>query len=389
MNIFCAADLLIPRQADLDRWSVIACDQFTADQGYWSRVKDYVGDRPSSLELILPESQLTGDDEPKIQKIHANMSRYLREDVFEVYPGSYVYIERSMASGLIRRGILGAVDLDQYDFDPAKKAAIRATEQTVRDRLPPRMRIRREAPLELTHTLMLCDDRHKLLLDPLTAKKDRLPKLYDLHLMEDGGHLEGWLIQGEDALAFDESFRRYAESCPDMVLAVGDGNHSLAAAKECYEELKRTYPEEDLSDHPARFALVELVNIHDEAVEFLPIHRGLIHTDPGAFIQALRRLDPHAEVEGRVVYTGLDIFTLQEFLDRWMAQYPCDDEYPHEEQEVRDIAALSDGIGILVPNFAKRDLFPKLEIYGLLPRKAFSIGRARDKRYYLEGRSIR
>lgn len=389
MNIFCAADLLIPKQEDLDRWAVIACDQFTADHDYWNRVAAYVGDRTSSLNLILPEAWLTGDDEKQILNINDTMTRYLQEEIFDLYSGSYVYIERTMASGRIRRGILGAVDLDQYDFDPDHKAAIRATEQTVRDRLPPRMRTRRGAALELSHTLMLYDDRENLLLDPVSARKDMLPKLYDIQLMEDGGKLRGWLLQGNDAAAFDECFARYAANCPDMILAVGDGNHSLAAAKECFEELKRNHPGVDLSDHPARYALVELVNIHDEAVEFLPIHRALVHTDPEAFTFALKEADPQMSVDQGVIHTSLDIFAIQEFLDRWVSAHPCVAEYPHEVEEVRDLAALADGVGILVPPFEKKDLFPKLEIHGLLPRKAFSIGRARDKRYYLEGRSIR
>ena len=278
MNAFLPADILLPKTNEMEKWAVIACDQFTSDQAYWDRVRKNAEGAVSTINLILPEAELGTEMEAEhTAVINKTMADYMKNDVFTTYPNSYVYVERTLENGSIREGLVGMVDLDAYDYTPGATSAIRATERTVPERIPPRQRVRRDAPIELPHILMLCDDHDKVLIEPIGAKKDRLKKLYDFDLMEDGGHITGWLVEGKDAEAFNDALTQYSATVGEkytglkgtpMVFAVGDGNHSLATAKSCYEELKKNHPGEDLSNHPARYALVELENIHDPAQVF-------------------------------------------------------------------------------------------------------------------------
>ena len=276
MAIFKSADILFPKNVSLERWAVIACDQFTSAPQYWQRVRKTAGDSPSTIHLILPEADLGGADEAaQVKAINSVMEQYLRDGVFTCYSNSYIYIERTLVDGSVRPGLLGMVDLEAYDYNVGSSSAIRATEKTVLERIPPRQRVRKDAAIELPHVLMLCDDDKLELIEPITAVKDTLPKIYDFELMEGGGRICGWLVSGEVAAAFDSRLESYAQKLsgkyPGManagvLLAVGDGNHSLATAKSCYEALKAENPGADLSDHPARYSLVELENIHDPGV---------------------------------------------------------------------------------------------------------------------------
>ena len=273
MNIFRSADILLPKTEWMLRWPVIACDQFTSDPEYWIRVRQSAENVPSSMHLILPEAELGSDDEAqKIASIHDAMEQYLKDDVLQCYPNCYIYVERTLQNGSVRPGLIGMVDLECYDYNHDSVSLIRATEMTVLERIPPRQRVRRGAALELPHVMMLCDDDKLQLIEPITAVRDRLPKLYEMELVEGGGNIAGYLVAGEEAEAFDRRLSAYtaalSEKYPDLdgakvLLAVGDGNHSLATAKSCYEELKMLQPQVDLSSHPARYALVELENIHD------------------------------------------------------------------------------------------------------------------------------
>ena len=413
MKTFMPADILLPQVEDMSKWAVIACDQFSSNPAYWQRVRETVGDAPSCIDLILPEVELgTPEEETHTAKIRETMSRYLRENLFRTYRNSFVYVERTLASGAVRKGLVGMVDLEAYDYAPGSVSAIRATEKTVVERIPPRMKIRRDASMELPHILMLCDDHDKVLVEPVTAVKDTLPKLYDFELMEEGGHITGWLVQGETAEAFEARLEAYASKVHEkyadlsgtpMVFAIGDGNHSLATAKACYEELKAADPSADLSCHPARYALVELENIHDEAQEFEPIHRVVVKTDAEKLIADLQ-VSCCAE-EGFPVkwYIGnrngtvyldrtknqLAVGVLQNFLDQWLQENAGEIDYIHGDEDLRQLTEQESAIGFLLPAMEKSQLFRGVVADGVLPRKTFSMGFAREKRYYLEGRVIK
>lgn len=395
----------------MERWSVIACDQFTSDPAYWQRVRQTAGEGPSTIHLILPEAELGSANEAEtVKSINAAMERYLKENVFAVYPNSYVYVERTLADGSVRPGLLGAVDLEGYDYHVGSNSPIRATEKTVLERIPPRQRVRKDAAIELPHVLMLCDDDEKSLIEPIAAVRDSLPMLYDFDLMEQGGHISGWLVQGQAAAEFDQRFAafaasvdgKYADLKGSVLLAVGDGNHSLATAKSCYEALKAANPGVDLSNHPARYSLVELENIHDPSLVFAPIHRIIVDTNPE---KLLEDLDAVCAGEGfavqwvigeqsGTVYLDkargeLAVAVLQEFLDQWLAENAGTIDYIHGDEEVVSLAKQKNAIGFLLPAMEKHQLFRGVISGGALPRKTFSMGHAREKRYYLEGRRIR
>ena len=412
MNVFLPADILIPQVSSMEQWAVIACDQFSSNPAYWQRVHENAADAPSTINLILPEAELgTPQEEAHTALINETMVKYQQEQVFRTLERAFVYVERTLESGAVRKGLVGMVDLDAYDYSVGSVSAIRATEKTVVERIPPRMRVRRNAPIELPHILMLCDDHDLVLIEPIAAMKEKLPLLYDFDLMEDGGHISGWLVQGEAVDAFEARLAAYSaelgkkyEGLPGvpMVFAVGDGNHSLATAKACYEELKKSHPGEDLSQHPARYALVELENIHDSAQVFEPIHRVLMKTDPKALLAALQveacaeggfPVEWYIGEECGTVYldrarSQLAVGALQTWLDAYMQEHPCEIDYIHGDSDLKQLAAQEGAIGFLLPAMEKSQLFRGVIADGILPRKTFSMGHAREKRYYLEGRAI-
>ena len=256
MSIFKPADIMLPKDAPMEKWAVIACDQFTSDYDYWQRVRANAEGCPSTINLVLPEAILgTPEEETQTALINKTMGEYIENGVFTTYANSFVYVERTMENGTIRKGLVGMVDLEAYDFTQGATADIRATERTVIERIPPRVKVRKDAPVELPHIIMLVDDHDKVLIEPITAKKDSLKKVYECDLMEDGGHIAGWIVEGADVEAFNAVFEEYSanvgskyadlEGVP-MILATGDGNHSLATAKTCYEELKAANPGVDL-----------------------------------------------------------------------------------------------------------------------------------------------
>ena len=401
MHPFIKADILLPKNVSMEQWSVIACDQFASQPEYWEQARQLAGNAPSALNLILPESELEGDCDAAIQKINKTMEEYWSQQLFQVYPDCFIYVERELLNGTIRKGVVGAVDLEQYDFHPQSKAAIRATEETVAERIPPRMNIRRNAPLELPHVLLLCDDDEKLLVESLTAKKASLPLLYDFQLMLGGGRIQGWLVAGKDAEAFTQQLdayekrmqTRYGES--GVMYAVGDGNHSLASAKGCYEE--------NTANEKARYALVELENIHDEAQVFEPIHRIIKQTDAQALLEAMQAAiskdfgSPiHWQIGGEsgTFYVHCDHGTLpvgivQNFLDAYLTDHPGVIDYIHGEDALRQLAQEENAIGLTLPPVEKNAFFQGIIAGGTLPRKPFSMGHAQEKRYYLEARKIK
>lgn len=413
MNAFLPADILFPEVASMEKWAVIACDQFTSDPAYWERVRKNAEGAPSTINLILPEAELGTEKEAEhTALINKTMAEYLNANVFRTLKNSLVYIERTLENGSVRKGLVGMVDLDAYDYSTGSTSAIRATERTVVERIPPRMRVRRDAPIELPHILMLCDDHDKVLIEPIAEKKAELPKLYDFELMEGGNRIAGWLVDGAEVEAFNARLTEYSANVGKkyadldgvpMVFAVGDGNHSLATAKSCYEELKAQNPGVDLSDHPARFALVELENIHDEAQVFEPIHRVITKCDPKALLDALKA-NACAETgfavkwyigkESGTVYldkskSQLAVGVLQGFLDEYLAANEGEIDYIHDDDALIALADQENAIGFLLPAMEKSQLFRGVIADGILPRKTFSMGHSREKRYYLEGRKIK
>lgn len=413
MGVFQPADILLPQAEDWSRWAVIACDQFTSDPDYWKRVRAYAGEAPSVCRLILPEAELGTQEEMRhTAQVRETMERYLEAGLFQVFPQSFVYVERTLDNGAIRKGLVGMVDLEAYAYATGTTLPVRATEETVASRLPARMRIRRDAPLEFSHVIMLCDDADRIVIEPLAERKEHLPMLYDFDLMEGGGHITGWLVQGPPAAEVEARLAEYAAhteqrygdmgACP-VILAVGDGNHSLAAAKACYEALKREHPEQDFSGHPARFALAELENIHDDAWMFEPIHRILFHVEPEGLLTELERdvcaedgfpLRWYAGEKSGILHLDrkkgqLAVGILQGWLDRWLTEHHGELDYIHDDDALRSLARQAHTVGFLLPAMEKQQLFRGMIADGILPRKTFSMGHAREKRYYLEGRAIR
>ena len=418
---FRPADILLPKDCEYSKWSVVACDQYTSQPEYWQRVAEYVGRAPSALRLILPESCLEGPNvETDIMEINNTMSRYLREGRFVCHPDALFYVERILEGGKVRRGLMGMVDLEQYDYEPGAESLVRATEGTVLSRIPPRVAVRKNAPIELPHVMLLADDPDKTVIEPLADQTEDMTLLYDFDLMEGGGRLRGWELTQQQkeqvakaltALTDPEAFRaRYhlKEDLPVLLFAVGDGNHSLATAKECYERQKRLTPPQHWDTLPARFALVELNNLHDTALEFEPIHRVVFGVEPQQLLEAMEAYYPgliHGKGEGHVLpyvwgdcqgivtvpnpKAQLPVGTLQRFLDDYLQNNPGRVDYIHGAQVARDLARRKDTIAFLLPAMGKEELFPTVIHDGVLPRKTFSMGRAQDKRFYLEARRIR
>lgn len=418
-TVFQAADILLPEKTiDMEKWSVIACDQFTSEPEYWEQVKEQVAGEPSTLDMILPEVYLGREDhEKQLEQIENSMNRYLREHIFTKYEDAMVYVERTDSSGNMRAGIVGKIDLEQYDYRKTSASFVRATEATVAERIPARVEIRRNAVVELPHVMLLVDDAGKHVIEPCALEKEHLPLLYDFDLMMNGGHIRGYLLGKEEqeriqkALSFLADPKCFAdkyhvEDRPVLLFAVGDGNHSLAAAKEYYEQLKAEHPEEDLSDHPARYALVEVVNLHSPALQFEAIHRIVtgVHVE-----DLLSKMDAALHIkedgEGQTFYTiyngkkkkcvierptsKLTVGSLQRFLDGYLAQNGGKIDYIHGEEVVESLAKEKDSIGFILPDMGKEELFPTVIHDGALPRKTFSMGHAQDKRYYTECRKIR
>ena len=412
-NVFLPADILLPKNADFSKWAVIACDQFTSDQEYWNRVRANAEGSVSTINLILPEAELgTEKEAAHTALINKTMAEYMENGVFETYENSLIYVERTLENGSIRMGLMGMVDLDAYDYTVGATSAIRATERTVTERIPPRQRVRRDAPIELPHILLLCDDHEKVLIEPIAAKKDSFKVLYDCDLMEDGGHITGWLVPQEEVEKFNATLAEYSANVgkkyeglkgEPVVFAVGDGNHSLATAKSCYEELKKNNPGVDLSAHPARYALVELENIHDPSQQFEPIHRVIFNTDTKKMLKAVEEnicaeggypVKWYIGEESGVVYldrakSELAVGVLQAFLDEYLKENEGEIDYIHDDDALIALAAKENAIGFLVPGMEKSQLFRGVVSDGVLPRKTFSMGHSREKRYYLESRKIK
>lgn len=400
MNTFKKANILIPKDIDNQKWSVVACDQYTSQPEYWQKTAEIVGDSPSALNLVFPEAFLSEGD-ARIEKINNTMKEYLDAGIFEECLDSMIYVERTDSKGEVRRGIVGAVDLEDYDFSVGSKSKIRATEGTVLERIPPRVKIRENASLELPHVMLLIDDAEETVIEQV--EKGEL--IYDFDLMQESGHLSGYLLSDFEAERVLAALSELDANAPgNLLFAVGDGNHSLATAKTCWENLKKTLSPEEQENNPARFCLVEIENIHDKALEFEPIHRVVFGVNPEELLGKLREYYPETEDTDNgghhIVYThggksgdlyvknsgsAICVGTLQKFLDDIGAEV----DYIHGADVTRNLASAENTIGFLLPAMEKGDLFRAVIEDGALPRKTFSMGEAADKRFYFEAKKIK
>ncbi len=394
---FFPCDILLPK-CDFSKWAVIACDQFTSQPDYWEQVEETVGDAPSTLRITFPEIYLKGDVPARIASINRTMQDYLDADLFTCRKDAMIFLKRTLPNGTVRHGLIGKIDLEAYEFDPTKKPLIRATEGTVLERIPPRVAIRRDAPLELPHVMLLIDDTENKVLGAL--QNASLPCAYDFDLMQGGGHVNGFFVPKELQAQILCAMQTLLDNAGDdpLLFAVGDGNHSLATAKTCYRE--NPTPEN-------RYAMVEIVNIHDSALEFEPIYRAVFGVDPDALIaeftqyasslcgtmapQTITFCAGGKDCEITVAHPvcALAVGTVQQFLDAYLATHKeASIDYIHGIAVTRELAKAENCVGILFDGMAKEELFGAVCADGALPRKTFSMGEAESKRYYIEARHI-
>ncbi len=413
---FKRANILLPKNVDMTKWSVVACDQYTSEPDYWNEVEKIVGNSPSTLRITLPEIYLESDNvEDRIKNINSTMNEYIDNDLFVEYKDTMFYIERTQADGYVREGLIGMVDLEDYSYEKGSQTLIRATEKTVVERIPPRMKVRENALLELPHIMILIDDEKKDIIESLKSKVSEV--VYDTDLMKNGGHIKGYKLDDDtinevinkmELLADKDYFeKKYNVSDKGVLLfAMGDGNHSLATAKSCYEKLKTTMNREEYLNHPSRYALVEIVNLHSEALKFEAIHRVIFDCDVNNLIDSLYKYyDINENGNGqkfRIVTNTIDktlyisnpksnisVGSIQIFLDEYLNNNKGKIDYIHGEDVTIELASKDNNIGFIFDAMKKEDLFKTVIVDGSLPRKTFSMGHSYDKRYYLEARKIK
>ena len=397
------ATFLLPAPQHLNRfWPIIACDQYTSQPDIWQQADKEIGTHPSTLRLIVPEAFLEQTQQLS-QQVAQTMQQYLQQNLLQAQPEGFILVERTTQSGA-RVGLVTVIDLNEYDYHADSQSLIRATEQTVLERIPPRQQVREQAAIELSHVLLLVDDPQDSLLGPLWAARDTLPQLYDLDLLMKGGHLKGWHVGREKEHAHLASTLRELKAGLQKdapLFAVGDGNHSLAAAKATWEKTRAGLSEEEQRNHPARYAMVELVNLHSPALLFEPIHRVVFGSTLKAVQDILAPLEPYvygcagtditlitdgAELPLRLQNTGGLLVT--DAVQRLLDKAGLEMDYVHGVDALQDIVKEHQGVGILMPDFPKDELFPTVQQEGRLPRKTFSMGEANEKRFYLEARRI-
>ena len=415
---FRAGNILIPKKTDMTKWSVVACDQYTSEPEYWNEVTKIVGDAPSTLNLTLPEIYLEESDvNERIKRINENMDKLLEEDFFNELEDSMIYLERTQSDGKVREGLMGIVDLEDYSYEVGSQTLIRATEKTVIERIPPRVKVRENAKLELPHIMILIDDEKKDIIESLKNKVTETDVVYDFDLMKNGGHIKGYKLNGEvineintklDKLADKDYFeKKYNVHDKGILLfAMGDGNHSLATAKACYENLKKTMSEEEYLNHPARYALVELVNLHSSALEFEAINRVVFDVDSKKLVEELNKYytineNGNGQEFELVTSNGVKklyienpksniaVGSIQIFLDEYLKNNSGKIDYIHGDGVTKELTLKGNNVGFIFKPMKKEELFRTVILDGALPRKTFSMGHSYDKRYYLEARKIK
>lgn len=420
MNLpFKKTNILLPKKdIDLNKWAVIACDQYTSNQKYWDVVDEIVGDAPSTLKITLPEIYLEQDGvEDRIKNINNTMDKYIEEGILEEYEDTLLYIERIQSDGNVREGIIGMIDLEDYDYSEGSKSLIRATEKTIVERIPPRVKIRENASLELPHIMILIDDENKEIIETIKSNVNDNDVVYDFDLMKNSGHLKGYklndevsnnVLDGLNKLMDKNSFNKKYNTDNEEVLlfAMGDGNHSLATAKKCYEDLKKNTTPDEYLNSKARYALVEIVNLHSNALQFESIQRVVFDVDADDIFNKLKEYynlntDGNGEKfvfvnkNGEQTYyisnpkSNLAVGSIQIFLDEYLKNNGGRIDYIHEAEEVRELIKDSSNVGFIFEPMKKNELFKTVILDGALPRKTFSMGHSDDKRFYLESRKIK
>ncbi len=421
---FRRADILLPNFSEnsekMQKWSVVACDQYTSEPEYWNAVADFVEDEPSTLRLTVPEIYLNDADiEQRIQNTNRVMEQYMENDVFTEHKDAYIFIERTLANGVTRLGIVGMVDLEDYDFSADSETKVRATEGTVISRIPPRLKVRKDASVELPHIMLLIDDADCEIIEANSELKDEFTKVYDFDMMQNSGHIAGYKMSKAACDRLDEKLKaledldafnaKYGvEKDSPLIFAMGDGNHSLATAKTHYENLKKEIGEEAAKASKARYALCELVNLHDKSLEFEAIHRVIFDADGEAFLKALEKeftisYDDDAKGQSFIFVLGgakkkvtvtnpkeyLTVATVQKCLDSFVNENGGEIDYIHGEDVVIKLCENPKNFGIILDAMDKSDLYKSVILDGALPRKTFSMGEACDKRFYTEVRKIK
>ena len=415
---FKAGNILIPKKTDMTKWSVVACDQYTSEPEYWNEVTKIVGDAPSTLNLTLPEIYLEENDvNERIKRINENMDKLLEEDFFNELEDSMIYLERTQNDGKVREGLMGIVDLEDYSYEVGSQTLIRATEKTVIERIPPRVKVRENAKLELPHIMILIDDEKKDIIESLKNKVTEKDVVYDFDLMQNGGHIKGYKLNSDvineigtklDKLADKDYFeKKYNVHDKGILLfAMGDGNHSLATAKACYENLKKTMSKEEYLNNPARYALVELVNLHSSALEFEAINRVVFDVDSKKLVEELNKYytineNGNGQEFELVTSNGVKklyienpksniaVGSIQIFLDEYLKNNSGKIDYIHGDDVTKELTLKGNNVGFIFKPMKKEELFRTVILDGALPRKTFSMGHSYDKRYYLEARKIK
>lgn len=404
-NVIKADNILLPETDDMTAWACIACDQFTSEPEYWAQLEKTVGDKVSTLKLTLPEIYLEDNPDERIEKVNANIKEYLVRGVFKSLKKGFVLTVRKTPFVQKRIGLVAAIDLEEYEYSAHSKALIRATEGTIEERIPPRLKIRKDADVEFPHVMVLFDDEKRMITEQLYLNRSKLQKLYDFPLNMGGGSVEGYFV--EDYAGVIEKFKELLDgkrlfekygSEDKFLFAVGDGNHSLATAKTHWNNLKATLGKEEKENHPARYALVELVNVYDEGIYFEPIYRFVYGIDKEKFLEGLKKADggvmrvySDGKTEKNVGNNSLPdgIRAVDDYIKRFILENGGSVDYVHGEENIKKLVdAKGQAVGILFEKLDKGDLFKYVSKNGAFPRKTFSMGEGVEKRYYLEGRRI-
>ena len=403
---FNSAKILLPKNVDMNAWAVVACDQFTGEPEYWQQVEQLTKGKKTTLDLVLPEVYLNDNPDERIAKINSNIKSYLADGVFEQLEDGFILTIRSTPFVKRRIGLMGAIDLEEYQYSKKSDALIRSTEGTVEERIPPRLKIRKDADVEFPHVMVLFDDEKREITEPLYENRNNLKKVYDFDLNMQGGHVEGYFIKDDGSLK--QKFEKLLDKQrlidkygkeDKFAFAVGDGNHSLATAKAHWNNVKQTLTDTEKENHPARFALVEFVNIYDEGIYFEPIFRYVKGVDKNKFISGLNKVDcgnirifdgeKYAEQKGDASLpqgiSATDAYILQ-----YLTENGGEVDYIHGESNLEKLVMQNaDSVGIYFEKLDKSNLFKYVSDKGALPRKTFSMGEGIEKRYYLEGRKIK
>jgi len=427
--------ILMPsKDISMEKWAVVACDQYTSERDYWKDVEKNTKDSPSTLNLVFPECYLEDPNpDERIKNINQNMDKYIKEEVLVETEQAFFLVKRNTGSGKPRYGLMVALDLEAYDYTKDSTSLIRATEGTIIDRIPPRKKIRINAPLELPHILVLIDDPGKTVIEPLISQINKLEQVYDFDLMKESGHISGYKVSNTDLtekiisaleeLNNKEKFKEKYSKEDVLLYAMGDGNHSLATAKATWEEIKTNSKNNDIMNHPARWALVELENIYDEGIIFEPIHRVLFNVNTDKFFNEIQKISSYkfkeidsiekimelirnqtgseqsagycdSEKKGIITIENpsatIPAGTFQKIIDKYIINNKKSNvDYIHGKDVTLKLGSENNNCGIFLPAVDKNDFFRTVIMDSAFPRKTFSMGEAHEKRFYIESRKIR